>query len=93
MVLVDVPFSGRVWALPMLTALTPSKTWSECHGRRHRTTTEWARLLLTMRCWLRDRTIVAVSDGDFAALELLYALRTSMVVITRLRKDARVTPS
>jgi len=25
MVLVDVPFSGRIWALPVLTALTPSK--------------------------------------------------------------------
>ena len=36
MVLVDVPFAGRVWALPVLTALTPTKAWSERHGRRHR---------------------------------------------------------
>ena len=91
MVLVDVPFAGRIWALPVLTALTPSKAWSERHGRRHRTTTEWARLLLlTIRRWLPERTIVAVGDGDFAALELLHALRSSMVVITRLRKDARL---
>jgi len=91
MVLVDVPFAGRIWALPVLTALTPSKSWSERHGRRHRTVTEWARLLLlTLRRWLPDRPIVAVMDGEFAALELLHALSPSMVVITRLRKDARL---
>ena len=91
MLLVDVPFAGRIWALPVLTALTPSKTWSERHGRRHRTTTEWARLmLLTLRRWLPDRPIVAGGDGDFAVLELLHALRPSMVVITRMRKDARL---
>ncbi len=91
MVLVDVPFSGRIWALPVLTALTPSKAWSERQGRRHRTVTEWARrVLLTLRRWLPNRSIVAVMDGEFAALDLLHALRPSMVVITRLRKDARL---
>lgn len=91
MVLVDVPFSGRVWALPVLTALTPSKAWSERQGRRHRTVIEWARrVLLTLRRWLPVRTLVAVMDGEFAALELLHALSPSMVVITRLRKDARL---
>jgi hypothetical protein len=91
MVLVDVPFSGRIWALPVLTALTPSKAWSERQGRRHRTVTEWARrVLLTLRRWLPDRLIVAVMDGEFAALDLLHALRPSMVVITRMRKDARL---
>ena len=91
MLLVEVPFAGRIWALPALTALTPSKAWSERRGRRHRTTTEWARLmLLTLRRWLPDRAIIAVGDGDFAVLELLHALRSSMVVITRMRKDARL---
>ena len=91
MVLVDVPFAGRIWALPVLTALTPGKAWSERHGRRHRTVTEWARLLLlTLRPWLPKRAVVAVMDGEFAALELLHALRPSMAVITRLRKDARL---
>ena len=91
MVLVDVPFAGRVWALPVLTALTPTKAWSERHGRRHRPVTEWARLvLLTLRRWLPDRAIVAVMDGEFAALEFLHALRPSMAVITRMRKDARL---
>jgi len=91
MVLVEVPFAGRIWALPVLTALTPGKAWSERHGRRHRTVTEWARLLLlTLRRWLPGRPIVAVMDGEFAALDLLHALRPSMAVITRMRKDARL---
>lgn len=89
MVLVDVPFAGRIWALPVLTALTPSKAWSERHGQRHRTVTEWARLmLLVIRRWLPGRPIVVVADGEFAALELLHGLRARMVMITRLRKDA-----
>ena len=91
MVLVDVPFAGRIWALPVLTALTPSRSWSERHGRRHRSLTEWARLmLLAIHRWLPGRAIVAVMDGEFAALEFLHALRPFMAVITRMRKDARL---
>jgi len=91
MVLVEVPFAGRIWGLPVLTALIPSKAWSERQGQRHRTVTEWARLLLLiLRRWLPKRAIVAVMDGEFAALELLHALRPSMAVITRMRKDARL---
>ena len=90
MVLVEVPFAGRIWALPVLTALTPSKAWSERHEQRHRTLTEWARLmLLTIHRWLPGRPIVAVADGEFAALELLHGLRTRTAVITRLRKGER----
>ena len=89
MVLVEVPFAGRIWALPVLTALTPSKAWSERHGHRHRTVTEWARLmLLAIHRWLPGRPVVVVADGEFAALDLLHGLRTRMAVITRLRKDA-----
>jgi len=68
--------------------LTPSKAWSERQGLRHRTVTEWARLvLLTLRRWLPNRSIVAVMDGEFAALELLHALRPSMAVITRIQEQ------
>ncbi len=91
MVLVPVPFAGRIWALPVLTALTPSRSWSEQHDRRHRLVTEWARLmLLAIHRWLPGRPIVPVMDGEFAALEFLHALRLSMAVIMRMRKDARL---
>jgi len=89
MLLVNVPFAGRIWGLPVLTALTPSKAWCEHHKRRYRPVTEWAeRLLLTLHRWLPDRVIVAVMDGEFAAIDLLHRLRRSMIVITRLRLDA-----
>jgi hypothetical protein len=89
MLLVNVPFAGRIWGLPVLTALTPSKAWCEHHKRRYRPVTEWAeRLLLTLHRWLPDRVIVAVMDGEFAAIDLLHRLRRSMSVITRLRLDA-----
>src|SRR5690348_4746118 len=53
MVLVEVPFADRIWGLPVLTVLIPSKSWSERHGRRHRPVTEWTWLvLLTLRRWL-----------------------------------------
>lgn len=89
MLLVEIPFAGRIWALPVLSALTPSKAWCERHSRRYRPATEWARLLLlAVRRWLPGRSIVAVMDGEFAALDLLHALRRSVVVIARLRQDA-----
>lgn len=91
MLLVEVPFARRIWALPILTALTPSKIWCEQHHRHYRTVTDWARpLLLTIRRWLPDRPLIAVMDGEFAAIDLLHALRGSMVAITRLRLDARL---
>jgi hypothetical protein len=49
---------------------------------------EGERLLLTLHRWLPDRVIVAVMDGEFAAIDLLHRLRRYMVVITRLRLDA-----
>jgi hypothetical protein len=89
MLLVQVPFASRIWALPVLTALTPSKAWYEQHKRRYRPVTKWAELLLlTLHRWLPERMIVAVMDGEFAAIDLLHRLRRYMIVVTRLRLDA-----
>src|SRR3982750_3717370 len=75
MLLAPVPWAGRVWALPFLTALAPSERccW-EC-GRRHKTLTDWARqVALQARRWLPGRERGLVGDSAFAALELLAAL-------------------
>jgi hypothetical protein len=54
-------------------------------GRRYRPTTTWARaILLRLHRWLPDRLLVAVMDGEFAALTLLDAISPHMVAITRL---------
>src|SRR3954462_9388948 len=87
MLLAPVPWAGRVWALPFLTALAPSERccW-EC-GRRHKTLTDWAwQVALQARRWLPGRELVLIGDSAFAALELLAALaRHGVTCITRLR--------
>jgi DDE superfamily endonuclease len=90
MVLVPVPWAGRVWALPFLTALAPSERYSREHRKRHKKLTDWARqLVLQARRWIPKRPLVLVADSSFAALELLATLvRHGVICVTRLRLDA-----
>ncbi len=89
MLLVEIPWAGRVWALPFLTALCPSERYHKERGRRHQKLTERARqMLLLVKRWLPEREVVVVADSSFAALELLEAVRQQVCLITRLRLDA-----
>ena len=92
MLLAPIPWAGRVWALPFLTALAPSERYDQERGRRHKTLADWARqLLLLVRRWWPDRPIIAVADSSYAALELLAGCQAGpqpVTVITRLRLDA-----
>jgi hypothetical protein len=91
MLAVPVPWAGRTWALPFLTMLAPSERHCREHGRRPKRLTDWARqALLQLARWLPGRRIVVVADSSFAVLELLDAVRRRMVVVTRLRLDARL---
>ena len=91
MLLAPVPFAGRVWALPFLTALAPSERHAQTQGQRHRPLTDRARLLLLLLArWLPGRQVIAVADSSYAAIELLAAVRHRLTVITRLRLDARL---
>jgi hypothetical protein len=94
MLLADVPWAGRVWALPFLTALAPSERYWEKQGRKPKLLTDWARqLVLQVQHWLPSRTIVVVVDGAFASLQLLSnwaSRRRPIICITRLRLDARL---
>jgi hypothetical protein len=88
MVLVPIPWSQRVWALPLLTSLS----WPEGSGRRasHKTSIAWARqMVLQVRRWLPERELILVTDGGFAAVELARACqRYGVTMICRLRLDA-----
>ena len=92
MLLAPIPWAGRVWALPFLTALAPSERYDAERARRHKTLPEWARqLLLVAHRWCPERAIVAVADSSYAALEFLAACRSwanPVTVVTRLRLDA-----
>jgi hypothetical protein len=92
MLLVEVPWASRVWALPFLSALAPSERYAAKRGRRHKKITEWAwQLLLVVRRWYPQREIVAVADRAYASLKLLESCRkltNPITFITRLRLDA-----
>ena len=90
MLLAPIPWAGRIWALPFLTALAPSERYCRERGRRHKKLTDWARqLALQARRWLPGREGVLLGDSSFAALDLLAALaRQGLICITRLRLDA-----
>lgn len=91
MLLPDIPWAGRVWGLPFLTALAPSKRYASERQRRHKKLTDWGRqVLLQAARWLPNRQIVAVADSSYAAIDLLNAVRRHVCMITRLRLDARL---
>ncbi len=92
MLLVPIPWAGRVWALPFFTVLAPSERYHQERGRRHKTLADWARqMLLQLRRWLPDRVLVVVADSSYAVLELLdrgATLSPPVTIVTRLRLDA-----
>ncbi len=91
MLLVPIPWAGRTWALPFLTARAPSERYNEEHGRRHKAVPRWAQQMIrTLHRWYPARPLVVVGDQDYAAIELLAATRHVATIVTRLRLDARL---
>ena len=89
MLLTEVAFAKKVWALPFLTVLCPSERYDEERGIRHRKLTDRARqAILLIKKWLPQMNLVLVGDSSFAALNLLNAVRTQVTVVSRLRLDA-----
>lgn len=92
MLLAPIPWAGRVWALPFLTVLAPSERSAAERGKRHKKITDWARqMVLQVRRWLPNRTLVLVADSSYAVLVFLARcawLTPSVAVVSRLRLDA-----
>jgi DDE superfamily endonuclease len=91
MVLAEIPWAGRVWALPFLTALCPSQRYHQQRGQRHKSLPQWAgQLLGLLHRWLPGRQVVVVTDSTYAVIELLKQISDTPEVslITRLRLDA-----
>src|SRR5918911_207470 len=91
-VLVPVPWSRRPWALPFLSIPTLTPATSGKLGRRHRTTPEYADVLVRLvRRWQPKREIVVVGDSAFAVVELGHTGRArGMHLISRLVLNAQL---
>jgi hypothetical protein len=91
MLLTEIPWAGRVWALPFLTALCPSARYHQQRGQRHKPLPQWAgQLIGLIHRWLPGREVVVVADSSYAVIELLKQVSDTPAVslITRLRLDA-----
>jgi hypothetical protein len=93
MLIVPVPWSERHWALPFLTALTPSEEANAQENRRHKTTIDWTiQMIKQVSRWLVDRSIILIGDGSFACIRLAHTCIQlgNVTLISRLRLDARL---
>jgi hypothetical protein len=92
MLLPEIGWAGRCWALPFLTVLAPSQRYWEEHKqgqRQYKKLTDWGRQILIQAArWLPDRRIIGVGDASFASIDLLNDVRPWITMITRLRLDA-----
>lgn len=91
-ILVPVPWSQRLWALPFMTVPALGPKTSAKLRKRHRTLIDWSMFMVDkVRRWQPDREVVLVGDGGFAAVPLVACcqkLQNPMKLIARLRLDA-----
>jgi hypothetical protein len=88
-VLVPVPFSERVWALPILMRLYRSQADCQKRGDKHRKKTQLARVLVEqVSKWLPDKPLELVADAAYACREVLRHLPRGVVFVGAMRADA-----
>lgn len=90
MLLTPIPWAQRVWALPVMTVLSPSERYYRQRRRVPKTLLERSlQMLKLLRRWLPQAELVVVGDNAFAALDFLAAAQQlDITVIARLRLDA-----
>lgn len=90
MLLTAIPWAQRVWALPLMTVLSPSERYYQQRGRQPKTLLERSlQMLKLLRRWLPAHELVVVGDNTYAALDFLEGARqVAVTFIARLRLDA-----
>lgn len=91
-VLVRVPFSSRIWALPVLFRLY--RTQKDCERRRsrHRKKTDLAREMLDVFCtWVPNRRIELAADSAYCNDTITRGLPERVVLFGAMRPDAVLT--
>jgi len=86
MMLVPLPWIMRVWALPFLTVLAPSRKTNEANGKRHKTSVDWlGQMVAVVRRWLPERCIILVTDGGLTGIKLGWkCVHRGVILVTRL---------
>lgn len=89
MLLAEVSWAQRIWALPFLSVLAPSERYSLDAGRRHKSLVDWARQMILQLCrWLPDRRLIIVFDLTYTGQRLLDAVRSRVTVVAQMRLDS-----
>jgi hypothetical protein len=93
-ILVSVPWSRRLWALPFLVIpALPPKANARLH-KRHRSLPAWAAILMRrLRRWYPERDVILVGDGTYASFVLArtcQAFARPVRLVAHLRLDARL---
>jgi len=90
-VLVHVPFSKRVWALPVLFRLYRSKKECAEHDADHDKKTELARELIDVFATWTDRRIELAADSAYCNHTVTHGLTGRVVLFGAMRPDAVLT--
>jgi len=90
MLVVQVPWTRREWALPFFSVLCTTPKVSEQLGKPHKTVGEIAQqMVMVVRRWLPDMPITLVGDTAYSILELgLCCSLHQVTLIAPLRWDA-----
>ncbi len=90
MMVVQVPWTRRMWALPFFSVLATTPKVSEQLGKRHKTIGEIAQqMVMIVRRWLPDVPISLVGDTAYSIVELgLCCVKHKVTLIAPMRWDA-----
>jgi DDE superfamily endonuclease len=90
MLVVQVPWTRREWALPFFSVLATTPKVSEQLGKTHKTVGEIAQQMVMMvRRWLPDMPVSLVGDSAYSILELgLCCVKRNVTLIAPMRWDS-----
>ena len=92
MLVVQVPWTRREWALPFFSVLATPPKVSEQLGKPHKTVAQLAaQMVIAVRRWLPDIPMKLVGDSAYSVVELgLCCAKYNVTLIAPLRLDARL---
>lgn len=92
MLVVQVPWTRREWALPFFSVLATPPKVSEQLGKPHKTVAQIAaQMVIAVRRWLPDMPMKLVGDTAYSVVELgLCCAKHQVALIAPLRLDARL---